>query len=58
MVVSLRVKSLTYLIVKNDYEERVFLPGSDVYFTIFVISVLLEFSSLYAQDKSDLFGKK
>lgn len=58
MVVSLRFKSLTYLIVKNDYEERVFLPGSDVYFTTFVISVLLEFSSLYAQDKSDLFGKK
>lgn len=36
----------------------VFLSGSDVYFTIFVISVLLEFSSLYTQNKSDLFGKK
>lgn len=36
-----KISSLTYLIVENDYEERVYLSGSDVYFTTFVISVLL-----------------
>lgn len=59
MVVSPRFKSLTYLIMKTDYEER-------VCFYLVVMYILQhlsfqcywEFSSLYAQDKSDLFGKK
>lgn len=51
---------ITYLFNCGKWLWRtcVFLSGSDVYFTTFVISVLLEFSSLYTQNKSDLFGKK
>lgn len=54
-----RWKSLTGLIVENDYEER-------VYFNLVVMYILQHLSFqcywsfllLYAQDKSDLFGKK
>lgn len=54
----LRNASFSYLIVNNDYEERVYFPGSDVYFTVCYLSVTGVFSSLYAEDKSDLSGKR
>lgn len=57
MILTPRFKSLTYLIVENDYKERVCFYLVVMYILHLSFQCYWSFSSLYAQDKSDLFGK-